>query len=135
MSGKTEHARVKKCGKDQDTSLGGTGYGANHTKGRGRQMSDLISRQAAIDAIERESRNVDSRYFISERIVHTSDAVEAISLLPSAQPERGHWIEIRNKRGVVIAIKCDKCSRFPKRGVKSDFCPNCGADMRGDQDE
>lgn len=48
---------------------------------------DLISRKAAIDALIAEGRDVDSRYLESERIIHESDAVEAISLLPSAQSE------------------------------------------------
>ena len=48
---------------------------------------DAISRQAAIDALIAEGRNVDSRYLESERIIHESDAIEAIAMLPSAQPE------------------------------------------------
>ena len=48
---------------------------------------DTISRREAIDAIIAEGRNVDSRYLESERIIHESDAVEAISMLPSSQPE------------------------------------------------
>ena len=52
-----------------------------------KRMDDLISRQAAIDAVIAEGRNVDSRYLESERIIHEADAVEAISMLPSEQPE------------------------------------------------
>jgi len=52
---------------------------------RGREMKDLIYRQDAIDALFSEGRNVDSRYFLTERIIHESDAIEAISMLPSAQ--------------------------------------------------
>ena len=48
-------------------------------------MKDLIYRQDAIDALFSEGRNVDSRYFLAERIIHESDAIEAISMLPSAQ--------------------------------------------------
>ena len=51
------------------------------------RKSDTINRQAAINAIIAEGRNVDSRYLESERIIHESDAVEALSMLPSAQPE------------------------------------------------
>lgn len=50
-------------------------------------MHDTISRHAAIDALIAEGRNVDSRYLESERIIHESDAVEAISMLPSAYPK------------------------------------------------
>lgn len=49
-----------------------------------RMSKDTIYRQAAIDAVIAEGRNVDSRYLESERIIHESDAVEAISMLPSA---------------------------------------------------
>lgn len=54
---------------------------------------DLISRKAAIDALIAEGRNVDSRYLESERIIHESDAVEAISLLPSAP----RWIPVSER--------------------------------------
>lgn len=54
-------------------------------------MSDLIDRQKAIDALIAEGRDVDSRYLESERIIHESDAVESIAMLPSAQPEP-RWI-------------------------------------------
>lgn len=57
---------------------------------------DLISRQAAIDALIAEGRNVDSRYLESERIIHESDAVEAISLLSPAQQEQ-QWIPIKTR--------------------------------------
>lgn len=49
-------------------------------------MDDLISRQAAIDAVVAEVRTVDSRYLESERVIHESDAVEVLSLLSSVQP-------------------------------------------------
>lgn len=30
---------------------------------------------------------------------------------------------------------CSKCNNEPKNGVMSDFCPNCGAFMKGDKYE
>lgn len=56
---------------------------------------DTISRQAAIEAVTAEGRNVDSHYLESERIIHESDAVEALSMLPSAQSER--WIPVKER--------------------------------------
>lgn len=56
-------------------------------------MNDLIYRQSAINAIITEGRTVDSRYLESERILHESDAVEAISMLPSAEP----WIPVSER--------------------------------------
>ena len=62
----------------------------------------------------------------------------AISELPSAQLEqkKGEWIPVTNGRG---GFECDQCHNYApsyQDGVEwlSDFCPNCGADMRGEQD-
>ena len=50
---------------------------------KGELMGDLISRQAAIDALWKIKDERDSVYYTSA--IHT--AVEAIGQLPSAQPE------------------------------------------------
>lgn len=49
------------------------------------------------------------------------------------EPKTGHWIEITNKRGTVIALRCSCCEKSPKHAIKSDFCPHCGVDMRGEK--
>ena len=58
--------------------------------------------------------------------------------LPSAQTERkkGKWIPVTNGRG---GFECDECHNYApsfQDGVEwlSDYCPNCGADMRGEKD-
>ena len=98
-------------------------------------MDDLISRQAAIDALHMHlmyRMGTDSN---KKRLD------EWINNLPSAQPERikGHWIDavIPNDSGGLPVIVCDKCNTFfPLQfGASHNFCPNCGADMRGEQDE
>jgi len=48
--------------------------------------------------------------------------------LPSAQPERkkGEWSD---------GYRWQRCSLCKQTGKKSwNYCPNCGADMRGEQD-
>ena len=66
--------------------------------------------------------------------------------LPSAQPERkkGTWIEMGTNTDGTHNIKCSKCGEgYKTRGhaqsfatkAKYKFCPNCGEDMRGDQNE
>ena len=70
-------------------------------------MNDLISREAAINALIAEGRNVDSRYLESERIIHESDAVEVISLLPSAQ----QWTPVSEGlpcRGEKVLVSTEK---------------------------
>ena len=91
-------------------------------------MDDTISRQAAIEAVIAEGRDVDSHYLESERIIHESDAVEALSMLPSVQYERkeGWWEE--DMQEWPGQYRCSECRRpvwFPE-----NFCPNCGAKMR-----
>lgn len=47
------------------------------------------------------------------------------------KPKTGKWIEITTPRGTVIALRCSVCEKSPKHAIRSDFCPHCGADMRG----
>lgn len=83
-------------------------------------MDDLISRKAAIDAINDWWITVgDKRH-----------PVDVIKALPSAQPERekGEWTK---------DCACEICGFKPwyERDIHTlSFCPNCGADMREDQD-
>jgi hypothetical protein len=58
---------------------------------------------------------------------------EIIKALTSAQPERpkGEWIH-QSKFG---RIECDQCGKvFRNSFAPKNFCPNCGADMRGEQE-
>jgi hypothetical protein len=76
--------------------------------------SDCISRQDAIEALIAEGRNVDSRYLESERIIHEADAVEVISMLPSAQPEKRtdkrtetHACDCISRQAAIDALNCN----------------------------
>jgi len=88
-------------------------------------MNDLISRQAAIDALCRGEGcgNICRR---------------ALENLPPVQPKTGHWVHDGT------ACYCSECKKSPHRDynkwdvfspgvwILSDFCPKCGADMRGE---
>ena len=103
-------------------------------------MSDLISRQAAIDAIgERPMVWVGSDYELGARNQYDADVL-ALETVPSAQPERkkGKWIrhdEIKNVYGG-ICIECSECGEkyVVQHILDEKYCRNCGADMRGEQD-
>ena len=109
-------------------------------------MSDLISRQAAIEAVKKntfrltfaEEQNCEGHVAWSADAVY-SDVIEGALLeLPSAQPERikGHWIEITLSNHT---YKCSVCGRLlvnipdGKNNVAKNYpyC-HCGADMRGE---
>lgn len=59
--------------------------------------------------------------------------------LPSAQPERkkGKWINVNDgKWNTFEVLKCSVCGELDNRMDWTDnYCPNCGADMRGEKDE
>ena len=145
-------------------------------------MGDLISRQAAIDAVE-ESRRLNHHQDGKEACAHEyehrhllkilmelpsiqsepsmeiqeilnyldttlhpiispehwdvySELYDMISTLSSVQPERktGRWIDETFKPWGLVhhPYKCNQCGEHSE--MDSDFCPNCGADMRGERD-
>ena len=88
-------------------------------------MSDLISRQAAIDEVVA---------WMKDRLNNKKNGkplTEILRDLPSAQPQRmrGEWIDV-TKTGGAELWKCSECGELELED--SYFCPNCGADMRGE---
>ena len=97
-------------------------------------MDDLISRQAAIDALRNRWLKTINFDGIGEDIAEECEI--CLRTVPSAQPERkkGKWIEFPNH----MAYKCSECGRIiqttdGRRNVSKHypFC-HCGADMRGE---
>lgn len=106
---------------------------------------DVIYRQAAIDALHSWERvyNWDETCRQNkEKVYAPSDAIEA---LPTAESERktGKWIPIESliaedvfgsRRLVAQYMKCSNCSYWGDvTYMLFRYCPNCGADMRGDE--
>lgn len=101
-------------------------------------MTDLIERQAAIDAIRSlyiliPKKNNDFAYDMA-----IDQAYDMVEDLPSAEPERktGKWLieyhdSILGRRAEIkYCSECRQVSPF-----RHKFCPNCGADMRGEDHE
>lgn len=53
----------------------------------------------------------------------TADVVEV---------KRGKWIRHEQDGAIFADYECSVCSAYPTGGIRSNYCPNCGADMRGD---
>lgn len=87
-------------------------------------MDGLISRQAAIDEIARWIGYIDE-----DMILRIQTGLKKV---PSAQPERkkGRWVQF----GTTGLASC-KCGYITDRHSIYNFCPKCGSDMRGEQDE
>ena len=100
-------------------------------------MSDPIDRQAAIDSLNDEFTIIGTTNAIIVRD-YIRRVKNRLHDLPSAQSERkkGRWVhDGYDFPGGVDWIHCSECG---KRGVNvpadlSNFCPNCGADMRGEK--
>lgn len=97
----------------------------------------LIKKGAAIDALT----EVESHYEFEDGHDHLMRwAKTKIFALPSAQPQRikGRWV--RKESDLSWWYECSECGESPlfdpyEHEVQSPFCPFCGSDMRGDEDE
>ena len=106
--------------------------------------TDTISRQAAIDALNeyfaRIGRLKRKGLTKGEKAI-SLDTVGTIKTLPSAEPKTGKWIIATGMMPPEFHGHhcCSKCGNFanmePPFGNREDlsnFCPYCGADMRGE---
>ena len=113
-------------------------------------MNDLINRQEAIDILElgaeilrRVLDDMDvvgidrEKYSYGLKLLESD--IEDIKELPPAQYERktGHWIEHENAdivEGYYVSMyECSCCHTW--ENDDSEYCPDCGADMRGEENE
>lgn len=102
--------------------------------------SDLISRQAAISALCEECRKECNNEPCE---LDPCGEVEAIERVPSAQPEQkvGRWILYDKRFPWMQDYKCSECGNYLDfSGVNAgrgsaNYCPNCGAKMKGELDE
>jgi rubredoxin len=76
------------------------------------------------------------------------NAIECIEEEPSAEPKRGKWMPC-TKSGMIASelvlaqggkwygFKCSECGFIYKGNAltESAYCPNCGADMRMEDDQ
>ena len=114
---------------------------------RGEPMDDLISRQAAIDAL-RKMQTYKMFSGDDMLLIDQAGAQTELMQLPPIQPKRGKWIEDKGQqtlmqnfieRGEVWRV-CSVCGAGHMIGHKyasdkayhdrhHNFCPNCGAEM------
>ena len=101
---------------------------------------DLIRRSDAIKAL-------DANFTIKGK-ENTQTVLNYLELVrtriegaPTIEPKRGKWIDLNDKWGFEGTFKCSACGELWSLidGTPQDngmnFCPNCGADMRGKDDE
>lgn len=95
---------------------------------------DIIYREDAIKAMEQKYQDIlrifKRKVEVGERAI-ALDMIGCIKSLPSADRPRGEWVY--NNEGYVIGNLCEHydCGQCGKSVPhKTNYCPNCGADMR-----
>ena len=86
---------------------------------------DLIRRSDAIIAIRERLDSPHMQNALQQGACLS--ILRAIENAPTIEPKQGEWIDFKN------GWKCNACEKW--NSEKSNFCPNCGADMRGKDDE
>ena len=104
-------------------------------------IRDTIYRQAAIEAFYCADELIVSGEANARNVVnYINKVVGKIENLPSAQPmrKRGKWISADAIFGGV-PFYCSECGENTRDTVMGkprwNYCHNCGADMRGEENE
>ena len=89
------------------------------------KMVEYISRSDAIEAIKNDA--LEMVYYGKEEAIECLGAVPRADVRPAV---RGEW---KTKKIMIRtpAAKNYVCSVCGEEGFNTNFCPNCGADMRG----
>ena len=104
-------------------------------------LESKIKKQYCEDCNRRKGENNGKRYMVYEigdapcRACSIDDMYAELDDAPTIQPKRGRWHYSDGKPariGLSFGVICDQC------GTESEYCTNfcgeCGADMRGEQD-
>ena len=91
-------------------------------------MSDLISRQAILDRTV--NRNSIWNKITDSEGNNLEDIINSIPCADVRENIHGKWIKDEKMSIVFDIYRCSRCTADGEPRYK--FCPNCGADMRGE---
>lgn len=91
---------------------------------------DAVSRQAVLDVLMPYCADDDGSVEKTDDLRNALDDIE--SLPPVHIRSKGEWIEGISENGVTTNLHCSKCRYEDERCNRFNYCPNCGADMRGE---
>ena len=105
-----------------------TALTAEQTGEKGKTMSRSIDADALMNKIGK---------VLSEHLtigVVATEIIDAVKDAPTIEPKQGVWV---NSEGFPITDKysvyCDQCGNWSE--YRTDYCPNCGARMKGADNE
>lgn len=98
-------------------------------------MDDLISRKAAIDALDEQIAlcnkalgsfdiSMKDEYAVKVERASLKAYRETLNVLPSAQPETAKRIVGKSRNGMTLWYQCDMCNE--PVDAQDDFCRGCG---------
>lgn len=91
-------------------------------------LNDTISRQALLESIERIS--------VKGNVLDDDWIYRFIQEFPSAERKEGRWLPVRGYGGGYwVCSSCKNPTEAFAADVLYKYCPFCGADMRGEQDD
>jgi len=96
-------------------------------------VNDTISRKQAIETLIAEANAEGAYGYLDAKSIE-----DCLANMPPAEPERkmGEWIVISEFEDCRY-VKCNQCKVtqvFYYNKPLTNFCPNCGAYMRSEQD-
>lgn len=99
---------------------------------------DLIKRSDAIEVL----RKLGHEVVVIDKVCSLGVAgefIDAIRTIPSADRPQGEWIYhkeiLLDEEYYPSRFECDQCHHYVIAGNDRNFCPNCGAKMKGADNE
>lgn len=113
-------------------------YKAEHIKTKIRpefflEVAETLKELPCEDCVSRAEAIKQARDYGSNTMLIPVNSIKA---LPSVTPTRkkGYWIQESQENTFRNYCKCSVCGKG-KTYIKTPYCPNCGADMRGEKNE
>ena len=90
-------------------------------------LIDWLTKHTGFRGNCEDCTDMDCLDCIVENCVKNFPTVDAVEVV------HGRWVEVRNRFGYCIGMKCSRCGRRV-RNCGENYCPHCGADMRERKD-